>query len=48
MASVRKVYINLQRKLNDIAKAFSAFSRPVWEFLISLMAKQILLNVKLV
>ena len=33
---------------DDIAKAFSALSRPVWEFGIALMAKQIILKVKLV
>ena len=33
---------------DDIAKAFTALSRPVWEFLISLMAKQIILKVKLI
>ena len=33
---------------DDIAKAFSALSRPVWEFFIALMAKQIILKVKLV
>ena len=33
---------------DDIAQAFSAHSRPVWEFLIALMANQIILKVKLV
>ena len=36
---------------DGIAKPFSAFSyrkSPVWEFLIALMAKQIILKVKLV
>ena len=33
---------------DDIAKAFSALSYPVWEFLKALMGKQIILKVKLV
>ena len=33
---------------DDIAEAFSALSRPVWEFLIALIAKQIILKAKLV
>ena len=33
---------------DDIAKAFNALYRPVWEFLIALMSKQIILKVKLV
>ena len=33
---------------DDIAKATSALSRPVWEFLTALMAKQITLKVKFV
>ena len=32
---------------DNIVKAFSALSRPVWEFLIALIAKQITLKVKL-
>ena len=38
----------ITRQIDDVAKAFSALSRPVWEFLIALMAKQIILKVKLV